>query len=397
MPQKPRSKPVIKDIEKNFYSRLLLVLIIIAVIVAIYLLWPARHGNTKTHPASDPELVLNVIPLKAKDITVTEKYIGYITPVKSVELVPKINGYLEEIWVNGGEKVTAGDKLVKIKQNEYKAQLDAAKASVVQAQADYNNAQVYFGRIKKAGAKAISKTEVDNAKAKFLAAQGALAQARANQELAQVNYDYTLLSAPISGIVGNVDLTRGQYVSPASSPLLKIIQADPIRVVFSMTDKAYLDETARNEKSLFAGENIKLRLSNGNLYAFPGQFKFTANEIDRSTSSIAVYADFKNPEYTLVANAYVDVLVERPLKEAYAIPQNYVSMTPEGNFVYTVRGDKLLKVPLKIESSVGAEYVVTNKFAPREYLVVDKIGTIPQNAKIKIKAAGTSSRPEEHK
>lgn len=397
MPQKPRSKPVIKDIEKNFYSRLLLVLIIIAVIVAIYLLWPARHGNTKTHPASDPELVLNVIPLKAKDITVTEKYIGYITPVKSVELVPKINGYLEEIWVNGGEKVTAGDKLVKIKQNEYKAQLDAAKASVVQAQADYNNAQVYFGRIKKAGAKAISKTEVDNAKAKFLAAQGALAQARANQELAQVNYDYTLLSAPISGIVGNVDLTRGQYVSPASSPLLKIIQADPIRVVFSMTDKAYLDETARNEKSLFAGENIKLRLSNGNLYAFPGQFKFTANEIDRSTSSIAVYADFKNPEYTLVANAYVDVLVERPLKDAYAIPQNYVSMTPEGNFVYTVRGDKLLKVPLKIESSVGAEYVVTNKFAPREYLVVDKIGTIPQNAKIKIKAAGTSSRPEEHK
>lgn len=386
MPQKFTHKTAVSGIETRFYSRILLILIIAAAVFAAYLLFP-RSGESKTaqSPAASNDLVLNVIPLQAQDVMVSSRYIGYVTPVNSVNVTPNISGYLEEIWVKGGQTVKAGDNLVLIRPDEYKARLEAAKAAVTQARADFNNANVYFERIRRAGAKAISKTEVDNARAKFLSAKGALAQAQAEQVLAQVNYDYTLLQAPIDGIVGNVDLTRGNYVSPASQPLFKIIQFDPIRVVFSITDKEYLSETARHpDRKLFAGENIRLRLADGTIYPFSGEYKYSGNEIDRATSSISIYADFKNPSRALVANAYVDVILERHVKDAVLIRQNYVTLTPDGSYIYTVKGKSLLKTPLDIIATQDNNYVVANNFAPGEYLVVDKVGTISKNTSVKI-------------
>lgn len=396
MPKKQKIQPITGDIEKKFYSRLLLVLIIIAAATAVYMLWP-RSGHGKTSPAPSNEMVLNVMPLLPREVTFSNQYIGYVTPIKSVEVVPQISGYLETVWVEGGQEVLAGDNLILIQPDEYKARLDAAIASVTQAQADFNNASVYYQRIKKAGAKAVSKTEIDNAKAKYLAAQGALSQAKADRELARVNYDYTLLQAPIDGIVGNVDLTRGNYVSPASQPLLKIIQYDPIRVVFSITDKEYLDETARNRERLFAGENIRLKLAGGLQYPYNGEFRFTANEIDRATNSIAVYADFPNPDKILVANAYVDILVERTMPDAYVVKQNLVTMDASGNYIYTVRGSKLYKTPVKIVASLDDGYVLGNRFAKDEYLVLDKVGRLPENVKIKLNVVSPSAKAKENK
>lgn len=167
--------------------------------------------------------------------------------------------------------MSAATNLILIRQNEYKASLEAAEASVLQADATLNNAAVYYRRVKQAGTKVISKTELDNAKASYLSAKAALAQAKANRDLAKVNFDYTIIQAPISGIVGNVDLTRGDYVSPSSGTLLKIIQFDPIRVVFSITDKDYLNEMAKQSGGLFNGEAIKIRLSNGQIYNKTGK------------------------------------------------------------------------------------------------------------------------------
>ncbi len=336
-------------------------------------------------PSNTKEMTLNVIPLKRQNVELINQYIGYITPIKSVSLVPNISGYLQDIWVQGGQEVKIGDNLILIQQDEYKARLDAAEASVGQAQAAYNNASIYYQRIKKASSKAVSKTDFDNAKAQFLSAQAALAQAKANYALAKVNYDYTVLQAPIDGIVGNVDLTAGNYVSPSSSPLIKIIQYNPIRVVFSITDKEYIQEIKNNKETLFKGENIKLRLANNILYPYSGEFKFTDNEINRSTNSISVYADFANPDKMLVANAYVDVLLEKKLNDVYLIRQNYVDMSSGGNFIYTVRGGKIYKNAIEISGIKGDNYVVSANFASDEYLVTDKVKKIPEGTKVKIK------------
>ncbi len=375
-----------KNIKDKNYVRFLLVLLTAVVLSAVYVSFWGTVRSAVSKPA--PEITLNVIPLKPSDTTIKKKYIGYITPIRSVDLVPNVSGYIDEVWVEGGQEVKAGDNLLLIDQREYKAELDAAKSAVVQAQADYNNAKSYYQRIKRAGIKAVSQSELDSAKAQFLSAQGVLEEARANLDKARVLYDYTILQSPISGQVGNVDLTRGNYVSPASSPLLKIIQYDPIRVVFSISDKEYLDEISRHaDGNLFNGESIRLRLADGKTYSRSGVFKFTGNELDKTTNSISIYADFANPGKELVANAYVDVLLERAVKGAFLIRQNYVTLAPEGAYVYTVKNNQLLKTPVNIITTVGSDYLVGNKFADGEYLVVDKVGRISKDAKVKIKVA----------
>ena len=218
--------------EKKTYGVLLPVLLVVALLIGYFYLKPGP--SDKASPENGGELVLHTAPLQPQDVTVEKTYIGYVTPISDVDVIPYISGFLEDIYVEGGQEVAAGDTLIVIRQNEYKARMDAAAAQVLEAQANFNNAQVYYRRIRNVGARAVSKTEVDNAKASYLSAEAQLAAAKADYELAKVNYDYTVIQAPISGIVGNVSLTKGDYVSPSGQPLLSIIQYNPIRVVFSI-------------------------------------------------------------------------------------------------------------------------------------------------------------------
>lgn len=351
--------------------------------------------NLKTADSAVPaaqEPVFNVLPLKPEDITITSSYVGYVIPIKSVDLVPNVSGYIEDVWVEGGQEVRAGDNLLLIDQREYKAALNAAKAAVTKAQADFANAKAYYERIKKAGAKAISASEQDSAKAGYLSALAAVEQAKAEEAKAQVLYDYTVLQASIDGVVGNVSLTKGNYVAPAGSPLLSIVQYNPIRVVFALSDKEYLNAVSRqNGQPLFAGELIRLKLADGSLYQKTGEFKYIDNAQEKGTGSVAVYADFANSERKLMPEAYVDVLVERTVIGGYALRQNYVSLSPEGAFVYVANNNRLRKVPLKIIGEENGFYVVNNQFAQDDYLVIDKVGTIAPDATVKIKVAAENS------
>lgn len=373
--------------EKRTYTDLLIILVILAAVLA-WFFWPSAHRKPAPEDSRPLELALNVMPLAPRDVSLTQSYIGYVTPIHSVDIVPYINGFLEDIMVDGGQRVERGDNLILIRQNEYKASLEAAEASVLQADATLNNAAVYYRRMKQAGTKVISKTELDNAKASYLSAKAALAQAKANRDLAKVNFDYTIIQAPISGIVGNVDLTRGDYVSPSSGTLLKIIQFDPIRVVFSITDKDYLNEMAKQSGGLFNGEAIKIRLSNGQIYNKTGKFRFLDNEVNRSTNSIAVYADFENENHTLVANAYVDVLLEKNIKNGVPVRQNLVTMEDSGNYVYVVKDDRLERRKVDILGISGNDYILKNTFAAGEYLVLDKVGRIIPGQKLKLNVVG---------
>lgn len=378
---------------KKIYSKLLIILLIAAVLL-VYQFAVSQPADGREEAVLP---VFNVVPLQPENVAIQSSYVGYVTPVHSVEVMPYITGYLDKILVRGGDEVKAGQTLIIIRQAEYKARLDAAKAAVLQAQAEYNNADLYYGRVKKAGGQAISKTELDNAKARFLSAQAALAQAKANRDLAQVNYDYTEIKAPIDGVVGNVNLTKGEYVSPASKPLLNIIQTNPIRVVFSITDKDYLNEISKGASSLFSGDKIKLRLANGEVSKKEGTFQFTDNAVDRKTNSIAVFADFENEDRALVANAYVDVLIAKTYENGVLIPQNLVTLGSNANYVYVVNNSELKRIPVEIVNTVGGSYLVKNVFEPKSWLVTDKVGNYRDGQKVKIKTNAVPSKMPEKK
>lgn len=354
----------------------------IVISISIFPIFSSSSNAT----VSVTERVLNVIPLKSKQSSLTTTHIGYITPINSVEVVPNVSGYIQDVLVEGGQQVRVGDNLLLIDQREYKANLAAAEATVTQAQANLNNADVYYRRIKKAGSKAVSPTELDNAKAKYLSALGELKAAEANRDKAKVMYDYTILQATIDGIVGNVNLTAGNYVAPASPALFSIVQTNPIRVVFSLTNKDYLNILSRSRNGdILADYKINLQLPDGKKYEHSGKFQFTDNAIDKSTGSISVYVDFINPDKKLISGGYVDVLLERDIKDGFWVPQNSVYLTPLGAFIYVVKDNKVSQKEVNIVSESEGEYLLDNKFADDEFLVTDRVTASILKDKVRIK------------
>ena len=357
------------------------VIIVVATIGAIL---KPKAASSITHPQNS--LTIHVQPLIPQDVEITSQYVGYVTPIHAVELTPNVSGYIDEIWAVGGQTVKQGDNLVMIDQRQYKAQLEAAKAAVTKAQADFNNAESYYHRLQKAGKRAISASDLDDAKAKYLAAKAALSQAKAEKQKAKVLYDYTILQSPIDGVIGNVALTKGNYTAPNGTPLLSIVQFDPIRVMFALSDKEYLAQRQKNPDGLlFGDEKIQIRLADNTIYEKLGHFQFADNQIDKSTDSISVFVDFENENRKLVANSYVDILLSQQLKDVFLIRQNFANITSDGVFVYVLNDGKLKRVPLDVVGYYQDFYVVKNKFEKEDFLVVDRIGTIPQGTTLSMK------------
>lgn len=361
---------MVNQLEKKYGWILWLALIIIAFIAGYYSFKFRNPNSNQTEEKSSESISLAATEIKPQDTLFTQKYIGYVQPIHEANVQPFISGFIEKVLVKGGQYVKKGDILLVLQQDQYKAQLDAAYADIVKAQANLDNAQMYYNRLKKAGNKAVSPTDLDNAKAQFLSAQADAQQASANYAAAKVNFDYTILRSPIDGIVGEVFLTPGNYVSPASEPLFSIIQYSPLRVVFSITDKEYFNLLAKPQP--FKQDTISLQLPNGNIFPNPGTFKYADNSVNKSTNSVAVYADFENIGKTLVPNAYVSVLVKQTFKNTVLISKDLLSMESDGNYVFIIRNGRLIKEKVNIVASENTDFIVENSFNKGDYLLTQK-------------------------
>lgn len=380
--------PKAKQVSHDWVKWILGIIIVILVGYIIY-----HYISNRPLPlqgATTSEITLKVKEIAPQSAKIEKKYVGYITPISDVSITPKISGFLKTVNVSGGQEVQTGDLLLVIDQGEYNAQVAAADAAVKQAQADYANAEIYYNRMQKAGTKAISKTELDNAQASYLSAQAALAQAQANYELSKVNLSYTEIRAPISGIIGEVSLTQGDYVSPSGQKLFSIISYSPIRVVFAISDKDYLEEVKKG--AFFKDNKIQLRLSDGSLYQYLGQYRYSDNQVTKSTGSVSVYADFENPDKILLSNAYVDVLVEKNYKDVILINKQNIEMSSNGNFVNVVNQGRLEKRKINILGAVGADNVAENTFNSGDYLVVEKVSPKAFSSQIKMDIVGNREK-----
>ena len=356
-------------------------LILLIILLAFFLFFSGKyfynHLGQKKVGENLPEILVEKII--EKDVDIEKNYIGYVTPINSVVVRPYISGFVSDVLVKGGQNVKAGDELVILEQDEYKALVDSAAANVAKANADFEYQEKYYNRVMKAGKKVFSQTEIDDARTKYLAAEAALAQARALLAQNEVNLKYTQIKATIDGVVGNVSLTKGDYISPQSE-LFSIVQTNPMRVVFSISDKDYLEE---NEHSaMFDNEVISLKLADGRIYEYKGNFEYADNEIDRNTNSIAVYAKFENPQQMLIDKAYVTVLLAKKYK-GILVDKDLVNLEPGGNFVYVEQNGIAKKHQAVILSELNNQYVLKNNFLPDMRLVASKITLGQDEQKIK--------------
>lgn len=331
-----------------------------------------RHRQ-KNDTAYNPQVpVLPVVTLKPTDVTVEYPFIGRVIPVHFVDVVPHISGYVDKIDVTGGSFVHAGDVLFQIRSDEFKARRDLAAADVLKAEADLRNAERYLKRVQQTKSNALSQTEIDQAEANYLAAKGTYKAAEANLSLARIEYDYTRVTAPIDGIVGYVNISPGDYISPESEDLIRVIQYHPIRVVFSLSDKEYL-AFVTDSLHFFNQGTVRLRLANGQLYPYVGQIRFLNNEITSQTSSISAYADFPNPDNVLLSNAFVRVLFEQTFQGALLVKDVWVELTEQGAFLTVLRKGKVMRVSVVLAPAGVGQYRVVSGVYPDDAVVTVKV------------------------
>lgn len=367
--------------EQKTYILLLLVLCLISFGLGYYTFRNAKTSEIKPVPISD-SITLNVAPITFKDTVIKNTYVGYVEAINQVQIIPYISGYLQNIAVNAGQNVKKGDLLLTIEPDEYKARLDAAEAEVLQARASLEYNSNYYDRVQKSGNRAFSEIEIDNAKNNFLQAEASFKNAEANKALAEVNYHYTVIKSPIDGLIGNFNLSTGDYVAPNGNALLNIVQTNPIRIVFSLTDTEYLNMKEKGQ--LFKDSVIKLKLANGSEFKFNGEFKYTDNKINKETNSLAIYSYFKNDNNELLPNSYVTVEVGRTFKDSVLLDKNHVKLLTNGNFVTIIRDDKIHQQKVEILTSQNSQYVLKNTFQKGDFLVLDDTSNLRNDEKFNL-------------
>lgn len=373
-----------KENHKKIIGRATAVILLVLGLNGGYWLYHHRHSPIAVRAEDLPQVT--AIKPPARTITITNNYIGQVDAINQAQIVPYISGYIVSITAEGGQFVKKGEVLATIKQEQYIAALAQAKADVSAAAADLFNAKTKFERMQKAGDKAVSPTELDSAEAAYLTAAAAFKKARAGQETAQTEYDYTYLTAPFDGVLGNINMSVGEYVSPQSRNLMEIVQYNPIRVVFSISDKEYLNHFKNYEPQDLV---IKLKLANGEIFNQTGNIEYAANVVDNQTGSVAVYAEFANPERQLMPNAFVEVLLERTYDNVILWPKNYVDMRPDGDYVNVVQNGVLQTQKIHIFGTYDNQYVIADDFAVGTVLVNESIEPRLINQKVTIRNPST--------
>ena len=311
----------------------LLVLVLIALGLWLYL----AGARQKSRPAPSGEPVA-VAAVQLQDVPVFIDALGTVTPIRSVTVVTQVNGVLASVEFREGQPVRKGQVLARIDDRALKAQLAQAKGVLAHDQAVLGNAQRDLARYReliKAGS--VSQQTLDTQASTVEQLAGTVAADQGSVQNLEVQLGYCTLSSPVDGVVGLRQVDPGNYVTSASA-IVVITQMRPTTVVFAVPE----DDLGAINQALASGpvtvlaydRNKRGQLASGNLLALD-------NQVDTSTGTIKVKAQFEDGGQALFPNQFVnarlkaDTLVQVPV-----VPTRAIQHGSKGDFVFVVVGDK---------------------------------------------------------
>ena len=326
-----------------------------------------------------------------------EEFVGHVEPVQEVDILPQIEGYVKEVKFAEGDEVKAGDLLFVIDDERYvaeqgvaKAEVASAKSKVVQAEAAVERADRLLRRLKAADARGITQTELDAAetglasdRAALGSAKSAVSQAEAKLASTAFNMKHTRIFAPISGRIGKTLMHAGDFVSPSKGALARIVQMDPVRVTFPVTDRAYL---AWGGAQVGDSRRLRLRLADGTVYPSAGTWAFSDNEMSAETATLIIRAEFPNARRTLVPNAYVTVLAdEADPKPVPVVPALAVAKSGSATGVWAYREDGTVTFrAIEPGARSGGKVRVLKGVEPGEKIVVQGVHKLGEGMKVSV-------------
>lgn len=346
-----------------------------------------KQSNPMMGGSKDPQ------PYKTQVLAEGDALLESVYPVtikgkEDVEIRPRIDGFIDAIYVDEGSVVKKGQSLFLINSPSATQALTTAQAAVESAKAQVNTAQLNVDRIKPLADKGIvSATQLETYQNALLSAKASLAQATAQLNNAQATVSWTKVLSPVDGVIGSIPYRQGSLVS-SSNVLTTLANTSNVFAYFSLNEKVLaeflgtLEGKTQAEKIKNAPE-ITLTLANGSEYENKGKLETITGVINVTTGSANFRAEFPNEHGELRSGTSGKVTIPRTLHNVFVIPQESTFAQQDKLLVYKVQGDSVVqKTILAYPMPDGKNYAVTQGLNSGDRIVTKGVSTLSNGTKI---------------
>jgi membrane fusion protein (multidrug efflux system) len=356
-------------------------------------------GAAGGSPAANAVKSYAVLTVQPRTTTLNTDYPATIEGQQNVEIRPKIDGYMERIFVDEGAVVKKGQRLFQISAPQFEQEVRTAQANIKIAEANVNAAQMEVNKVLPlVEKKIISKYELESARFSFQSRQASLAQAKAALANARTNLGYTSITSPVNGVVGTIPYKIGSLVnSNTAEPLTTVSNIGKIYAYFSINEKQALEfskrEGATSAQRIAAIPPVTLILANGSALPEKGRIETASGLINTETGSIRVRATFANPGNIVRSGSSGAVRIPATVNNAILVPQRATYEIQGKKFVYLVEDTGSVRsIEIKVMPNSGGQFFVLEEgLKAGDKIVLEGVASLREGVAIKPKEVNADS------
>jgi membrane fusion protein (multidrug efflux system) len=309
------------------------------------------------------------------DTSYTIEYAADIHSIQNVEIRTKVKGHLENIYVDEGAAVKAGQLLFSINKEAFKLELLKAQANLKSAIAQLKINQLELENVKKLYDKNIvSQTELDKATALLDAANAKIEEAKSEEQVARLHLSYADIRAPFDGIIDRIPFKKGSMIDEGSL-LTTLSNNKEVFAYFNVSEKEYLN--IRSQKASIEKNKITLLLANNQPHQYKGNIETIDGEFDKNTGNIAFRAKFANPDILLRHGSSGKVQIINELNNALVIPQKSTFEIQDKYYVFVLDENNRVKAKnIAVKQSLPHLFVIEKNLTTKDQIVFEGIQNV---------------------
>ena len=328
---------------KNVAVRGTLAVVTLAGAIAVGLLATGANSHAEEPAGVIAPAQVGVADVVVRDVQPWDEYTGRIAAVDSVELRPRVGGYVERVAFSEGQLVKKGDLLFEIDRRPYQAALTQAEAQLERARAEAALAATQNARAQALiEAKAISREDYESRRAASATGVAGVRAAEAAVAAARLNLQFTEVRSPIDGRAGRAMVTEGNLAQADQTLLTTLVSQDPMYVYFESDEQTYLRyaELARKGERTRSSNPVRVGLANETGFPHAGTVDFVDNQVDPATGTIRARAVLPNPDRVFTPGLFARVQVQGSGEfEAMLVDDKAVLTDQDRKYVYVLGAD----------------------------------------------------------
>ena len=360
---------------KSIYQKLILLLGVAGVVSSC----SEAQREKVVHTTKTP-----ITRLTPTSIEFQQSYVADVQAIQFVEVKPKVEGFVQQILVDEGEKVQKGQPLFRLSSEEYSVSVKEAQANYKQSEAELQMAEYEAERIERLVKKNIlSKIRLDQVMTQKEVARMKVEQAKSQLQRAQTNYSYTTVTSPFDGYIDRIPYKVGSLVTPESL-LTTVSDVSEIFAYYKVNESEYL----KFKRAQLRGEqlpemnNIELILPDGSVYPHKGRVETVEGDFERGTGSIAFRVRFPNPDGLLKHGVTGKVRMMTKMSDVYLVPQKSTFEIQDFTYVYVVDKEGIVKVRSFQPLQRYEKFYITEDLEPDTYIVYEGIQSVKDGMEI---------------